>query len=120
MASVGYFDDRFFMYCEEIDLCRRITAAGWEIYCVPRAKIIHLVGQSTQQFRNQMFVALWRSRFLMYEKHESRAFRWMARLLVRLGVGAEARRARAAHQYGEITAEELEKRLDAYREVAEL
>jgi len=119
-AQVGGFDERFFMYCEEIDLCRRIKGAGWGIYCVPRAEIVHLAGQSTRQFRAPMFVALWRSRFLMYEKHEGPLFRWLARRIVRLGLAAEARRARAAFKRGDISAPELEGRLAAYREVARL
>lgn len=120
LACVGAFDERFFMYCEEIDLCRRIQEAGWEIYCLPQAEIVHLAGQSTRQFRDAMFVALWRSRFLMYEKHESAAFRWIARRLVRLGLGSEARRAEAAHRRGEIDTAQLQRRLEAYREVAAL
>jgi hypothetical protein len=120
LAQVGIFDEQFFMYCEEIDLCRRIKAAGWAIYCVPQAEIVHLVGQSTRQFRDEMFVALWFSRFLMFKKHKSAVFCWAARRLVRLGLRAEARRARAARRRGEITAGELEGRLAAYREVAVL
>lgn len=108
------------MYCEEIDLCRRIKKAGWEIYCVPAAEIVHLVGQSTQQFRDTMFVALWRSRFLMFEVHESAAFLWCARRLVRLGLWAEARRARVAHRRGEIDTSQLAQRLAAFQEVVEL
>ena len=120
LAQVGSFDERYFMYCEEIDLCRRINQAGWEIYCVPAAEIVHLVGQSTRQFRDTMFVALWRSRFLMFEAHESAAFRWCARRLVRLGLRAEARRAKAAHRHGEIGPNQLEQRLAAFGEVASL
>lgn len=120
LALVGSFDESFFMYCEEIDLCRRVKAAGWEIYCVPQAEIVHLVGQSTQQFRDQMFVALWRSRTLMFEKHASATFRWAARRLVRLGLRAESRRARAARRQGQITEVELEEREAAYRQVAAL
>ena len=120
LTEVGTFDERFFMYCEEIDLCHRIWTAGWQIYCVPQAEIVHLVGQSTRQFRDRMFVALWQSRFLMFEKHRSPAFRWAARRLVRLGVRAESQRAREAHRRQEISAEELESRLAAYREVAAL
>jgi GT2 family glycosyltransferase len=120
LARVGSFDERFFMYCEEIDLCRRIKTAGWEIYCVPRAKIVHLVGQSTGQFREQMFVALWRSRFLMFDKHEGATFRWTARRLVDLGLWAQIRRARAAYRHGDITAAQLDARLAAYRKVAAL
>jgi N-acetylglucosaminyl-diphospho-decaprenol L-rhamnosyltransferase len=120
LARVGGFDERFFMYCEEIDLCRRIKAAGWQIYCLPEAEIVHLVGQSTRQFRDRMFVALWRSRFLMFDKHNGVAFRWAARRLVRLGLRAEVRRAEAAQRRGEIDAAERHGRLAAYREVAAL
>lgn len=120
LAQVGGFDEQYFMYCEEIDLCRRIKQAGWDIYCVAAAEIVHLVGQSTQQFRDTMFVALWRSRFLMFEAHESAPFRWCARRLVRLGLWTETRRARAAHRRGEISAEQLKRRLAAFREVAAL
>jgi N-acetylglucosaminyl-diphospho-decaprenol L-rhamnosyltransferase len=120
LAQVGGFDERFFMYCEEIDLCQQIKGLGWEIYCVPRAEIVHLVGQSTGQFGDQMFVALWRSRFLMYDKHQSAAFRWIARHLVHLGLWAETWRARAALRRHEIDEAQLQRRLAAYREVAAL
>jgi N-acetylglucosaminyl-diphospho-decaprenol L-rhamnosyltransferase len=120
LAQVGSFDERYFMYCEEIDLCYRIKKAGSQIYCVPAAEIVHLVGQSTQQFRDTMFVALWRSRFLMFETHESAAFRWCARRLVHLGLRAEVRRAQAAHRRGEIDSDQLEQRLAAFREVTKL
>ena len=120
LDPVGSFDEQFFMYCEEIDLCRRIRSAGWDIYCLPQAEIVHLVGQSTRQFRDRMFVALWRSRFLMFEKHETATFRWAARRLVALGLRWETRRARASCRRGEISAEDLDGRLAAYREVAAL
>jgi len=120
LAQVGGFDERFFMYCEEIDLCRRIRGLGWDVYCVPEAEIVHLVGQSTRQFRDRMFVALWRSRFLMYDKHESAAFRWAARRLVHLGLWTESQRARAAARRKEIDQAQLQRRLEAYREVAAL
>ncbi|MBN1658076.1 MAG: glycosyltransferase family 2 protein [Anaerolineae bacterium] len=120
LAQVGGFDERFFIYCEEIDLARRLRAIGWEIYCVPGAEIIHYVGQSTRQFRDEMFVALWRSRFLMFEKHESALFRRLARWLVRLGLRVEAHRASAAHRRGEITDDEIARRHQACQEVAAL
>ena len=120
LAEVGGFDERFFMYCEEIDLCRRLWQAGWEIYAVPAAEIVHLVGRSTSQFREEMFVALWRSRYLMFEKHESGAFGRAARLLVRFGLRAEAHRARVACRRGELSMAELERRWAAFGEVAAL
>ena len=120
IEQVGLLDEQFFIYCEEIDWCLRIKAAGWSIWCVPEAEIVHHVAQSTGQFRDEMFVALWKSRYQLFEKHYSRLFQWMARRIVRLGLWAEVRRARAAAQRGEITESELTSRLTAYRQVREM
>jgi GT2 family glycosyltransferase len=120
LALVGGFDERFFMYCEEVDLCRRVKMAGWEVYCVPQAEIVHLAAQSTRQFRDRMFVALWRSRFLMFDKYESVIWRQAARRLVHLGLWVDRRRAVTACRRGEMTEVELQGRLAAYKEVAAL
>jgi GT2 family glycosyltransferase len=47
MRRVGLFDERFFMYSEEIDLCRRLKAAGWRVRYVPQAEVRHLEGGSS-------------------------------------------------------------------------
>lgn len=44
---VGRFNEKFFMYYEEPDLCSRIQKAGFEVHFVPEAKIIHFEGAST-------------------------------------------------------------------------
>jgi N-acetylglucosaminyl-diphospho-decaprenol L-rhamnosyltransferase len=41
LESAGYFDERFFMYCDETDLCRRIKLAGWEVRHLPQMTIFH-------------------------------------------------------------------------------
>jgi len=85
-AAVGLLDERFFMYCEEIDWCRRIKQAGWEIMHVPGARVVHHGGQSTQQAAGHMFVELHRSRFRLFAKHNSRRYQWAARAIVAVGV----------------------------------
>lgn len=45
--EVGGFDERFFMYFEETDICQRIRKLGYKILYYPKAKIIHHVGRST-------------------------------------------------------------------------
>jgi hypothetical protein len=115
IRQVGWMDEGFFMYAEEVDWCMRVKQAGWQIYCVPAARIVHHAGGSTRQFRDQMFVALWRSRLRLFRKHYGEAFYLAARLLVRLGLRAEARRARARE-----SGEALEQRLAAYRQVEAL
>ena len=115
--QVGWLDAKFFIYCEEIDWCMRIKRAGWQIWCVPQAEIVHHEAQSTRQFRDRMFVELWRARKRLFEKHYSRAFRFAARQIARAGLWNETRKARAAARSGLVTQDELRKRLDAYAQV---
>ena len=119
IQAVGLLDERFFIYCEEIDWCMRMKKAGWGIYCVPRAEVVHHEAKSTRQVRGEMFVALWRSRYLLFEKHYGRFYQWAVRRIVQMGLRAEKRRALAAHERGEIGEAELESVLRAYQEVWE-
>ncbi len=48
-AQVGPIDPDFFMYFEETDWCRRAASAGWQIYYLPAAQIIHFEGKSSEQ-----------------------------------------------------------------------
>ena len=45
----GPFDEGFFMYSEELDLCRRIKEAGWRVVYVPESLVIHYEGRSSEQ-----------------------------------------------------------------------
>jgi hypothetical protein len=49
LDQVGSFDERFFMYCEDVDLCHRIGAQGWKLYYLDAAEIIHLIGGATKE-----------------------------------------------------------------------
>jgi N-acetylglucosaminyl-diphospho-decaprenol L-rhamnosyltransferase len=46
--SVGLFDPRFFMYCEEVDLCRRVKQAGWGVVFFNGTRVVHLGGESAK------------------------------------------------------------------------
>lgn len=114
--QVGTLDEGYFMYSEEIDWCRRVKEAGWGITCVSQARVVHHAGQSTRQFRDAMFVALWRSRLRYFDKYHGPAFRWAVRRVIRLGLWREACRARNS----DLSDEELSRRLDAYAQVRAL
>lgn len=47
LDQVGPFDERFFMYCEDVDLCRRMTQAGWKLFYLSDAEILHLGGSAS-------------------------------------------------------------------------
>ncbi|BCS87979.1 glycosyl transferase [Pseudodesulfovibrio sediminis] len=47
LRSVGLFDESFQMYFEDVDLSLRMRNAGWELYCVPTARVLHKGSAST-------------------------------------------------------------------------
>jgi N-acetylglucosaminyl-diphospho-decaprenol L-rhamnosyltransferase len=90
--AVGGFDEGFFMYGEEVDLCRRLTAAGFEIRYEPAATVIHVGGASTSQRSTVMqreYVVSTRRYLLRHESPRS-----AARLLRVLRAATAARLAR--------------------------
>jgi len=102
IRQVGLMDEDFYMYCEEIDWAWRIKEAGWTIYCVPQAEIVHYAGQSTQQVKPEMIVALWTSRLRLYRKHHPAWKQTIARWLVRRKMRDEMRRTDTALARGEM------------------
>lgn len=89
LEQVGYFDERFFLYYEEVDLCRRIRAAGYAVWYWPDVVVVHLGGESSKTM-NQLALSpvgaqltLWRMRsaLLYYYKHNGAATAWLARQL---------------------------------------
>jgi GT2 family glycosyltransferase len=48
LTDVGGFDDEYFLYWEDADLCRRLRNSGWHVRYAPAATVIHRVGQSSQ------------------------------------------------------------------------
>jgi GT2 family glycosyltransferase len=46
--QVGLMDEKYFMYFEEVDFCRRAAAAGWKCWYVPDSRVVHLVGAVSQ------------------------------------------------------------------------
>jgi GT2 family glycosyltransferase len=69
LAEIGPLDERFFVYTEEIDLCRRLVNRGWRIFWVPRAVVAHYGGASTEQVAGTMFLQLYRSKVQYFRKH---------------------------------------------------
>jgi len=67
--AVGGLDDNFWMYCEEMDWCRRFWRSGWRVCVLPAAQIIHHEAQSSRQVRWAAQERLWRSRFRFFAKH---------------------------------------------------
>jgi GT2 family glycosyltransferase len=84
--SVGGFDVGYFMYAEELDLCFRLRARGWETHFAPVANVVHVEAASTMQFRPDMAARLFASIQHFYQQHYSpaylRRFRWVIKAIM--------------------------------------
>jgi GT2 family glycosyltransferase len=88
--AVGGFDEEYFMYCEEIDLCWRLHKANWEIHFTPVTSIYHFGGGSSPEGDSRFVQMLSQSMLRLHSKgYASRyspaqlAFRWRAKALRR-------------------------------------
>ena len=80
--SVGGFDERMFLYFEDVDLCLRLRRRGWRLRLVPEATAFHIKGGSQLGFRGEMLYR--RSQLYYYRKHRPRwEDAWLRRRLGR-------------------------------------
>jgi len=71
IAQVGGFDERFFMFSEETDLCYRMHKAGWTVEFFPEAEFVHVGGASTRSEWGRMYREQLRGHLLFLAKHQS-------------------------------------------------
>lgn len=67
--ALGGFDERFFMYWEDADLCRRAAELGWHTAFVPEVSVLHLTGRASRHVPIRTLAAFHRSVFYYYWKH---------------------------------------------------
>jgi GT2 family glycosyltransferase len=93
LDRIGWFDERFFMYGEDVDLSRRIREAGWKLYYLSEAEVMHAKGGVTKGASSQFSILMsCESMAKLIEKYQGRAagFRYrlavVAASLIRLGL----------------------------------
>jgi GT2 family glycosyltransferase len=80
LNDIGVMDEEYYMYSEEVDLCRRLWNAGHRLYYLPYLTIIHYLGQSTKQRPLTMKAQLFKSKLLYFRKHHGRSHEFVLRL----------------------------------------
>ncbi|MCW5941532.1 MAG: glycosyltransferase family 2 protein [Fimbriimonadaceae bacterium] len=84
MRPVERFDERFFLYCEDTDLCRRLRRHGRIVY-VPRAVFVHELGSSSGVNRWRAVARYNRGKELYFRIHHGRPAAFVCWLLDRMG-----------------------------------
>ena len=99
LESIGGFDERFFMYHEDMDLCRRVRERGYDVRYDPSIQVMHVGGASAPRAR--LIPVMTASKMLYTEKHSARLSAQLDRCLTALHAlthlafttqGAEGRR----------------------------
>lgn len=103
LEQTGLLDEQFFMFSEEVDLCRRARTAGWKVVHLPTVEVIHLEAGSTGATAGR-YLMLYQAKLRYFAKHQgelaSRMLLWAMwlttwlkllayALLQRLGRGRE-------------------------------
>jgi GT2 family glycosyltransferase len=86
LQAVGFFDEDFFMYGEDLDLCYRLRARGGRIYYVPSAVVLHHKGEASRQQPRAMLREFHRAMWLFYRKHYAHGWRAALAPAVWLGI----------------------------------
>jgi GT2 family glycosyltransferase len=69
LEAVGGFDEGFFLYEEDVDLCVRMRRAGWDVLFTPDAEVVHHLGQSMRKDPWLARFEYHRSHIRYYAKH---------------------------------------------------
>ena len=72
LEEVGGLDERFFMYGEDIDWCRRFHNAGWRVVFYPEAEALHYGAASSAQAPTRFYVEMQRANQQYFRKHYGR------------------------------------------------
>lgn len=87
LRQVGGLDEEFFMYFEDVDLCRRLRQKGYRVRHVAEAAIVHFIGRSSGRDRERLQLVWEFSRIHYIEKHFSPVKRWLMKGWIAGGIG---------------------------------
>ena len=86
LGEVGFLDETFFMYGEDIDLCFRIKKAGWKIIYYGKSKITHFKGSSSKKQKSKLIYEFYRAMYVYYKKHHASESFFITNLIVYFGI----------------------------------
>lgn len=97
LEQVGLLDERFVMYAEEVDWCKRMAARGWRVGYVPRARVTHYAEASARQLAHAQRAQLHEKSVVQYAaKYHGAPFAFLLRAIFRAKQFARTFNPRAA------------------------
>jgi N-acetylglucosaminyl-diphospho-decaprenol L-rhamnosyltransferase len=90
IEEVGAFDEGYFMYVEDVDLCTRLRASGWKVMFSPELEVVHQIGVSTRGQRGRMAFEHSRSIYRYFSKFRAGGAAVLLKPFVRLALWLRA------------------------------
>ena len=86
LDEVGFLDETFFLFFEDIDLCFRIKQAGWKIVYYGKSKITHFKGASSKKQKSKLIYEFYRAMYVYYKKHHAHESFFITNFIVYFGI----------------------------------
>ncbi len=84
--QISGFDEQYFMYVEDMDLCYRLWQNNWKVFLLPEAKVTHYIGQSSKQVNAAMVKEFEKSIYRFYIKQSAGKPRRLLAPLIKAGL----------------------------------
>ena len=89
LDTVGLFDEGYWMYMEDLDLCYRFAQAGWKVWYEPDVTIVHIKWGTSGKYRSpRLTYAFHKGMFRFYRKHYAPTRNPLTNTVVYGGIGA--------------------------------
>jgi GT2 family glycosyltransferase len=82
MDQIGLLDEDYFMYGEDLDYCLRAKQAGWKVYYVPQAQVIHYGGAASKKRPFRATYEFHRAMWVYYRKHLAQKYLFFINWLI--------------------------------------
>ncbi|MBA7511225.1 hypothetical protein ES705_03216 [subsurface metagenome] len=86
LDNIGHFDEDYFMYGEDIDLCYRIKKQGWKIHYTPITTAIHYKGESTKKGEFSYISNFYSAMLIFIHKHFQNHYSFLLRTILAIGI----------------------------------
>ena len=86
LDEIGFLDETFFMYGEDVDFCYRIKSAGWKIVYYGKDKLTHFKGASSKKQRPKLIYEFYRAMYIYYKKHHAQESNFLVNIVVYFGI----------------------------------
>jgi GT2 family glycosyltransferase len=86
LRQVGLFDEDYFMFGEDIDLCYRVSKAGYKVVYLPSSEVIHFKGRSSRKNRIKSAVHFYNSMLIFSKKYFSKKISFFPRSVLFAGI----------------------------------